>query len=63
MTDAFPAIPPDGPLEPIRARREALESAAADLEHSLAAASAAPAWRDGVRSALETVTEAMERLR
>ena len=60
MTDAFPAIPPDGPLEPIRARREALESAAADLEHSLAAASAAPAWRDGVRSALETVTEAME---
>jgi hypothetical protein len=60
MTDAFPAIPPDGPLAPIRARREALESAAADLEHSLAAASAAPAWRDGVQTALGAVGEAMQ---
>lgn len=61
MTDAVPAIPPDGPLEPLRARREALESATAVLDRSLAAPSAAPEWRDGVRSALGTVTEAMRK--
>jgi hypothetical protein len=61
MTDAVPAIPPDGPFEPIRAGREALESATAVLDHSLAAASAAPEWREGVRSALGTVAEAMHK--
>ncbi len=60
MTAAFPAIPPEGPLEPMRARREALESAASDLDRSLAAASASPAWRDGVRTALGAVTDAMQ---
>ena len=59
MSAAFPAIPPEGPLEPMRARRDALESAATDLDRSLAGASASPAWRDGVRTALGTVTEAV----
>lgn len=52
---------PDGVLEPVRARREALQTAAMTLERSLAEPSATSAWRDGVQQAVEAVDRALTR--
>jgi hypothetical protein len=60
MADTNAGPPPDGPLAPVRARRDALEAAATELERSLAAPSATTAWRDGVISALERTQGVLE---
>jgi hypothetical protein len=53
MAERWPAEPPEGTLAPVRARREALETAASELEHTLAAPSATTQWRTGVVAALQ----------
>lgn len=54
------ATAPDGVLQPVRARRDALEKAATSLESSLAEPSHTAAWRDGVRVALGRTQEVLE---
>ncbi len=51
---------PDGVLQPVRARRDALEKAATSLESSLAEPSHTTEWRDGVRHALGRTQEVLE---
>lgn len=60
MAQSWPATPPEGTLEPIRARREKLEAAAHDLQRSLAAPSATSTWRNGVVEALATSQSVLE---
>lgn len=60
MTDKSTTRPPDGPLEPIRASRNALEMAATSLERSLAAPSATPQWRESVIAALDRSSAALD---
>jgi len=60
MSETSAMRPPDGTLAPIRARREALEIAASELQQSLAVASATSQWRDGVRAALGRTQAVLE---
>ncbi len=60
MPHGSSSTPPDGPLEPIRARKDALQEAAVALESSLAEPSTTAAWRDGVRAALDRAHEVLE---
>jgi hypothetical protein len=60
MPHGSSSTPPDGPLEPIRARKDALQQAAVALESSLAEPSTTAHWRDGVRAALDRAREALE---
>lgn len=60
MTEGTAPRPPDGTLEPMRARREKLQSAAGELEQSLANASATRQWRDGVIAALASSQAVLE---
>jgi hypothetical protein len=61
MADSDLTTPPDGLLEPVVARRDALQAAATALESSLAEPSATTEWRDGVRDALSETREVLER--
>lgn len=61
MATSSTSTPPDGPLEPIRARKDALQEAAVALESSLAEPSTTAQWREGVRAALESTRQVLER--
>jgi hypothetical protein len=52
---------PEGVLEPVQARREALQTAATNLERSLAEPSDTPQWREGVQAAAAAVDHALTR--
>lgn len=60
MSNGSTTTPPNGLLEPVRARRDALQSAAQALESALAETAATPQWRDEVRTALERTQEVLE---
>lgn len=60
MANGSTSTPPDGPLEPIRARKDALQEAAVALEASLAEPSTTTRWRDGVRRALDRAQQVLE---
>jgi hypothetical protein len=59
MPTSSTSPPPDGPLEPIRAHKDALQEAAIALESSLAEPSTTVQWRDGVRAALRRAQQVL----
>jgi hypothetical protein len=61
MAPGSTSTPPDGPLEPIRARKDALLEVAVALEGTLAEPSTTTQWRDGVRTALDRARTVLER--